>query len=111
MGDKHAGPITVEVAYALPREQALVTVSLPCGATALDAIRLSGLPERYPDISALLGQPGAIGIYGKVVAADAPLADRDRVELYRPLTVDPKEARRRRARLRVEKVAKASRQA
>ena len=59
-----------------------------------DAVRASGLLQRHPEID--LGRH-RIGIYGRVVAKQAPLADGDRVEVYRPLLVDPKEARRRRA--------------
>lgn len=82
--------LKVEVVYALPAGEEAVTLVLPAGATAADAVRASGLLEKIP--------PGKIGIYGKVVRPDAPLSDGDRVEIYRPLLIDPKEARRRRAR-------------
>ena len=71
-----------------------VTLELPAPATALDAIRASGLLERHPELG--LGEP-LIGIWGRACALETALRDGDRVEIYRPLTVDPKEARRLRA--------------
>jgi putative ubiquitin-RnfH superfamily antitoxin RatB of RatAB toxin-antitoxin module len=84
--------LRVEVVYALPTGEHAVTLRLPAGATAGDAVRASGLLEKHP-------APGTrkIGIYGKVVDPGAALNDGDRVEIYRPLPLDPKEARRRRA--------------
>jgi hypothetical protein len=84
----------VEVVYALPGREDAVSLKVPAGATALDALRASGLLERHPEID-LARQ--TIGIYGKLVSAQSPLRDGDRVEVYRPLVVEPKEARRRRA--------------
>ena len=60
----------------------------------LDAVHAAGILARHPEIDL---RKHKLGIYGKVVAADAPLAEGDRVEVYRPLALDPKEARRRRA--------------
>jgi hypothetical protein len=82
------------VVYALPGGEDAVSLELRAGATAADAVRASGLLERHPEID--LGRH-RIGIYGRVVAQQAQLADGDRVEVYRPLRMDPKEARRRRA--------------
>lgn len=89
--------ITVEVVYALPMEQALVRVMLAPGASVREAIERSGLLQRYPQIGA---DTLRVGIFGKRVSLDTPLAEGDRVEIYRALTVDPKEARRRRVRLK-----------
>ena len=80
--------------YALPAGEDAVSVRLPAGATAADAVRASGILERHPEIDL---ERQRLGIYGRVVAAKAPLSDGDRVEVYRPLTLGPKEARRRRA--------------
>jgi len=90
-----AGAIRVEVAYALPGEQVLVALELPGGATVGDAIKASGLAQRFPGID-----PGrcAAGIFGQVTNPGTVLQEGDRVELYRPLVAEPKEARRRRAR-------------
>jgi len=79
--------IKVEVVYALPGSAQAATVSLPAGSTAAEAVAASGLSRR-----------GKIGIFGKVVDPQTPLSDGDRVEIYRSLALDPKEARRRRAR-------------
>jgi putative ubiquitin-RnfH superfamily antitoxin RatB of RatAB toxin-antitoxin module len=62
---------------------------LPAPATLADALRASGLLERHPQAAAL-----PAGIWGRVQPSGTPLRDRDRVEVYRPLLVDPKEARR-----------------
>jgi uncharacterized protein len=80
--------------YALPSGEDAVTLTLAAGATVAEAVRASGVLERHPEID--LGRH-RIGIFGRVVAAQAPLRDGDRVEIYRPLTIDAKEARRRRA--------------
>ncbi len=95
--------LAVEVVYALPHEQILVRVLVTPGAIVRDAIRLSGLAARYPEISEQLAVEGSAGIFGKAVALDRVVCDGDRVEIYRPLTVDPKEARRRRVHLRTAK--------
>jgi putative ubiquitin-RnfH superfamily antitoxin RatB of RatAB toxin-antitoxin module len=86
--------LRIEVVYALPDREEALTVRLPQGATVADAVRASGILARYPHID-IARQP--LGIYGKRVASSTPLANGDRVEIYRPLEVDPKEARRRRA--------------
>jgi putative ubiquitin-RnfH superfamily antitoxin RatB of RatAB toxin-antitoxin module len=84
----------VEVAYAEPAEQALIGLELAEGSRAEDAIRLSGLLERFPAIDL---DRNRIGIFGKVCGLDRILAEGDRVEIYRPLLADPKDARRSRA--------------
>jgi putative ubiquitin-RnfH superfamily antitoxin RatB of RatAB toxin-antitoxin module len=88
-----AETIAVEVAYAEPRRQFLRIITLREGATVAEAIAASGL-EREFEIDA---SPLTAGIWSKPVARDAALRDGDRVELYRPLVADPKDARRRRA--------------
>jgi hypothetical protein len=85
--------LSVDVCYALADAQTLITVELPAGATVRDAIDASGVLARHPDID-LAKQK--VGVYGKIRPLDAPLADHDRVEIYRPLIVDPKTARQRR---------------
>jgi uncharacterized protein len=85
--------IKVEVVYATREGQDSVLVELESGASALDALRASGLCARHPEIEA-----GAVrlGVYGTEVAAGFLLPDGARVEIYRPLAIDPKEARRAR---------------
>lgn len=90
-----ANDITVQVVYALPHQQAVVRVTLPVGATVGEAIDASGLAARYVQLGEA---PLRVGVFGKVVALARPLAHGERVEIYRPLTVDPKEARRRRVK-------------
>ena len=79
--------LKVEVVYALPGEARILTVSVPDGATVRDALSKAGVDFK----------PGHVGVFGETVTADRRLADGDRVEIYRPLELDPKEARRRRA--------------
>jgi putative ubiquitin-RnfH superfamily antitoxin RatB of RatAB toxin-antitoxin module len=87
-----ADTIEVEVVYALAERQALVAVAIPAGATAADAIEQSGIARRFPeqDLSAC-----KIGIWGRLVDGDQLLENGDRVEIYRPLIIDPREARRK----------------
>ena len=86
----------VEVVFALPDRQFLDTVTVPDGATVADAIRLSGVKRHFPGID-LDGLQ--TGIWGKPVGRQKKLRNGDRVELYRPLELDPREARRLKARV------------
>jgi uncharacterized protein len=89
-----SGP-RVEVVYALPGRQRLVTLALPdTGLTALAAVERSGLLAEFPE---LRERPLVLGVFGAVCPADQVLRDRDRVEIYRPLRVDPRAQRRERA--------------
>jgi putative ubiquitin-RnfH superfamily antitoxin RatB of RatAB toxin-antitoxin module len=88
------GTLRVEVVYALPRVQEAVVVDLAPGATVADAIEASGLPSRHPS---LREEMQAVGINGRIVTLERPIADGDRVEIYRPLLADPMTARRQRA--------------
>ncbi len=94
-------PIVVEVAYALPEKQKIIELTVPCGTTALEAVKLSGIQCEFPEIdieSAKMGIFGqALGTKGLKKAHEHELQEGDRVEIYRPLKSDPKEARRRRA--------------
>ena len=87
--------ISVEVAFASPSEQALLVIEMAVGSTAADAIRRSGLQGRFPehDFDAM-----QIGVWGRPVRRDYPVMDGDRIEIYRPLLLDPRDARRRLAR-------------
>jgi len=86
--------INVEIVYALPEQQLLLTVQLAEGATVEDAIRASGVLETFPEIDLAKNK---VGIFSKLVKLDETVRDRDRVEIYRPLIADPKEVRRKRA--------------
>ena len=87
--------IEIEVVYALPEKQVVRRMGVPDGTTAEQAVRLSGMLELFPEIDLSLNK---LGVFGKVVKPERVLQDTDRVEIYRPLAVDPKEARRRRAK-------------
>jgi putative ubiquitin-RnfH superfamily antitoxin RatB of RatAB toxin-antitoxin module len=84
--------LNIEVVYS-PRAGAVecVALQLPAGSTLQQAIERSGLAGRHPEIT-----QWPAGIWGRVQPLDTPLRERDRVEVYRPLLVDPKEARRQR---------------
>jgi putative ubiquitin-RnfH superfamily antitoxin RatB of RatAB toxin-antitoxin module len=86
--------LRVEVVYALRDEQMRVALDVAPGTTVGEAIRRSGILDRFP--RALSGR-GRTGIFGRPTGLDARLEDGDRVEIYRPLAVDPREARRARA--------------
>ena len=89
---ERSGRITVEVAYALADRQFLRPVTLPVGATVETAIRASGLLAEFPALT-LVNQP--VGVFSRPCALTDPVMDGDRVELYRPLSADPKQVRRR----------------
>ncbi len=84
----------IEVVYALPDAQYRIELQLPAGSTASAALERSGLLQRFPEID--LGND-RMGIFGRTVKPDYVLADGQRLEIYRPLLRDPKEARRERA--------------
>lgn len=77
----------IAITYALPQRQILLDIELPDGATIQDAINRSGILKQFPDINLEMQK---VGIYGKVGKLDTVLNDGDRVELYRPITCDPK---------------------
>ena len=91
-----AEKIQVEVAYALPHKQKIVAVEVPEGTTLLDAVRQSGIEVEFPE---LVLADAKFGIFGKAVrdAEGEVLRAGDRVEIYRPLIIDPKQARANRA--------------
>jgi hypothetical protein len=80
--------LRIEVVHALPEAADAVSLRLPAGATVREALEKAGRLDLAR---------GKVGIFGRVVSLDARLTDGDRVEIYRPLAIDPKEARRRRA--------------
>lgn len=89
----NAATLAVTVVWATPEVQDAVALTLPAGASVADAIARSGLALRYRiDLST-----ARAAIRGRLVRDDAVLRDGDRVEICRPLIVDPKEARRLRA--------------
>ncbi|MCR5864629.1 MAG: RnfH family protein [Aquincola tertiaricarbonis] len=86
-----AAPLRIEVVYSPAADQTdRVMLRLPAGSTLREAVLQSGLPARH----GLRLEALKHGIWGRLAPPDQPLRDRDRIELYRPLQVDPKEARR-----------------
>lgn len=95
------GAWRVAVAYAAaPDRQDVIEVTVAPGTSVEQAIRASGMLERFPQVD--LARAG-VGIYGERVALHDLVRDGDRVEIYRPLQADPKEMRQRRARGRKKK--------
>lgn len=85
------------VAYALPDVQLVRELDLGSGATVRDALEQSGLLTEFPEIES---QSQPVGIFGQVVPHATALQDGDRVEIYRPLRLEPKQARLKRSRKR-----------
>lgn len=84
----------IEVAYAKSDEQVILTVSAEPGITVQQAVERSRIIERFPEIDL---SSAKFGVFGKAAKGDAELQPGDRVEIYRPLIADPKEARKKRA--------------
>lgn len=90
------GQLSVEVAAAWPERQFLVTVQLPAGSTVQDALDAVDWSRLAPGLTI---ETRRIGVFGRLCAPDRVLKDGDRVEIYRPLKVDPKEVRRQLAEI------------
>jgi uncharacterized protein len=86
--------ILVEIAYALAEEQVIISIKVPTNFDVKQAIEKSGIQKKFPGIDL---SKNKVGIFGKKITLDQPLNDRDRIEIYRPLILDPKEMRRKRA--------------
>ena len=84
--------LEVEIVYALPDQAWSVRHVLPAPATVGQALQ-----RGLPDVPGLVVDPARLAVFGRTVGLDSPLHDGDRIELLRPLVLDPKEARRRRA--------------
>ncbi|MGD9355834.1 MAG: RnfH family protein [Chromatiales bacterium] len=86
--------IMIEVAYAKPERQLILQLEAEPGITAKEAVIRSGILDEFPDIDI---ETAKLGIFGKAAPAGTVLNPMDRVEIYRPLIADPKEARKKRA--------------
>ncbi|OSN05805.1 RnfH family protein [Lonsdalea britannica] len=84
----------VAVVYALPERQFLRALKLEEGSTVEQAIKASGLLTLRPEIDLTSNK---VGIFSRIAKLDEALQEGDRVEIYRPITADPKELRRQRA--------------
>jgi len=89
--------LALEVAYGTAEKQWLLQVCMPVGATVLEAIEASGLYEKVPSLRA---EPLVLGVFGQRLKRheEYTLKQGDRIEVYRPLMIDPKQARRERAK-------------
>ncbi|MRN39078.1 RnfH family protein [Neisseria sp. N95_16] len=85
--------LNIEIVYGLPDKQMLKTMQVAEGTTIRQAALQSGLENEFPDLDLYSAK---LGIFGKIAKDDTVLRDKDRIEVYRPLLIDPKEARRQR---------------
>lgn len=83
--------LRIRVIYALPDHQATVDLQLPAGTSLTEAVTRSGLLQKFPEAAA---RPLACAIFGRAVPLTYELRDGDRIEILRPLLVDPKQSRR-----------------
>jgi len=86
--------IKVEVVYAVPKQQEVLILEVEEGSSVLEVITQSGILQRYPDIDLTKNK---VGIFSKIIKLDALVKVMYRIEIYRPLTIDPMEARRLRS--------------
>jgi putative ubiquitin-RnfH superfamily antitoxin RatB of RatAB toxin-antitoxin module len=86
--------IHIEVAYAAPDKQVLLGLSVPEGTNVAEGIERSAIQDEFPELKMDIK---AVGIFSRKVSLDHVLREGDRIEIYRPLIADPKEARRQRA--------------
>ncbi|MBO1520632.1 RnfH family protein [Oceanisphaera pacifica] len=86
--------IHIEVVYALPTQQTVLSLTVPEAGQVQEAIEQSGILQQFPEIDL---NTNMVGIFGKQVKLDQVLREGDRIEIYRPLLADPKEIRRKRA--------------
>ncbi len=99
--DIKSNVIEVEVAYATPERQEIIALQVPVGTTAYEAVQRSEITAMFPEINL---DTDPMGIFSQPMdgkklplAAEYVLDNRDRVEIYRPLQIDPKQARLERA--------------
>lgn len=86
--------IDIEVVYGLPKKQVLLSLPVPIGSTIVDCICLSGIVTHFPEI---IPSDAKVGIFSRPEKLDTKVKMGDRIEIYRPLTADPKEMRKLRA--------------
>ena len=94
MTDKAADMLHVEVVYALPGETTVIPVAIDRRSTIADVIRASEIERLFPQINP---DRNKVGVFGQIRSLRDEVYEGDRIEIYRPLTADPKEIRRRRA--------------
>ena len=84
--------MNVGVCYADSDRQLWMRMEVPDGSSVEQAIRHSGILQRFPEINL---EAQKVGIYGKILKLDAPIKEGDRIEIYRPIIADPRTVRRR----------------
>jgi hypothetical protein len=94
MTEAAPGMIHVEVVYALPHEQRVISLVVDQTTTVEEIIRQSGILVNYPEIDL---SKNKVGVFSRNVKLNSTVRDQDRIEIYRPLIADPKEIRRKRA--------------
>lgn len=82
----------VSIAYINPNKKCWLKIDVPDESTVLEAIKVSGILEQFPDIDL---DKQKIGIYGRFIKPDAKIKEGDRIEIYRPIIADPKTVKRR----------------
>jgi putative ubiquitin-RnfH superfamily antitoxin RatB of RatAB toxin-antitoxin module len=93
----------IEVAYANPSRQFLLTLAMPSGSSVKQAIEQSGILQLCPEIDLNINK---VGIFSEITTLEALLRAGDRIEIYRPLVIDPKSARRKRVKQKLPKAAR-----
>ncbi|MFN3714701.1 MAG: RnfH family protein [Alcanivoracaceae bacterium] len=98
------GLINVEVVFALPERQKVISLRVAEGTTVFEAVQQSGITGHFPELDI---ERATLGVFGKVEASPKTrlLIDGERVEIYRPLIIDPKDNRKARAKQTKEKRA------
>ncbi len=86
--------IEIEVVYATPHHACVIPVSVPVGTTLRQGIESSGILEQFPEIDLTQNK---VGLFSKIKSLDDRLNNSVRIEIYRTLKDDPKDARRKRA--------------
>ncbi len=86
--------VAVEIAYATSTQQVIIPLAVSATCTVADAIAQSGILQQFPEIDLAVNK---VGIFSKMTALDTIVKEGDRVEIYRPLLMDPKLARKLRA--------------
>lgn len=86
--------VNIEVVYALPEKQVLLSLKVASGSSIEQALQQSGVLRRFPELDLAMMK---VGIYSRIVPLTTALVGGERIEIYRPLTADPREMRRKRA--------------
>ena len=86
--------VHIEVVYGLPHKQVLLSLKVPAESTILSCIKMSGIVAHFPEIKP---EEAIVGIFSRPEKLETIIKENDRIEIYRPLTADPKEMRKLRA--------------